>query len=257
MDKFLRPRTLDIDPESPTAADEWEMWLANFKEFVNAIDTTLMPDKLVLLKAHVSCPIYKLIKDSKTFENAEDILKIRFVKPKSNIYARHKLFTTRQQPGESLSQFLDQLKSLSLDCDFKASTAEIIREEAIRDAFINGMSSSAVRQRLLEFMTLDLATAVAQARAMEMAQIQSSSYGHDSSSFPTAAINNTAGAAKVEAVEVAAKISNVSSRKCFFCGGSVHPRTECRAKNATKCVALHPAPKRSLPLLFWVLLQLT
>lgn len=237
MDKFLRPRTLDIDPESPTAADEWEMWLANFKEFVNAIDTTLKPDKLVLLKAHVSCPIYKLIKDSKTFENAEDILKIRFVKPKSNIYARHKLFTTRQQPGESLSQFLDQLKSLSLDCDFKATTAEIIREEAIRDAFINGMSSSAIRQRLLEFMTLDLATAVAQARAMEMAQIQSSSYGHDSSSFPTAAINDAAGAAEVEAVEVTAKISNVSSRKCFFCGGSVHPRAECRAKNATcnKC----------------------
>jgi hypothetical protein len=234
MDKFLRPHTLDIDPELPTAADEWEMWLANFKEFIKAIDAALNPDKLVLLKAHVSCSIYKLIKDSTTFEDAEEILKARFVKPKSDIYARHKLFTTRQQPGETLSQFLDQLKSLSLDCNFKAITAEKIREEAIRDAFINGMSSSAIRQRLLEFMTLDLATAVSHARAMEMAQIQSDSYGHASStSFPTAAISDAAEEVKEEEHDVTAKISNIPSRKCFFCGGPVHPRAECRARNAT------------------------
>ena len=238
MDKFLRPHTLDIDPESPTAADEWEMWLANFKEFFKAIDSTLKPDKLVLLRAHVSSSIYKLIKASTTFEDAEEILKVRFIKPKSDIYARHKLFATRQQPGESLSQFLDQLKSLSLDCNFKATTAEIIREEAIRDAFINGMSSSIIRQRLLEYMTLDLTTAVVQARAMEMAQIQSNSYGQSpSTSFPTAAIKDADGAAKKETDEVAAKISSIPSRKCFFCGGPVHPRIECRARNATcnKC----------------------
>ena len=238
MDKFLRPRTLDINPESPDAADEWEMWLANFEEFFKAIDPSLTPDKFILLKSHVSCSTYKLIKNVSTFNDAVEILNSRFIKPKSEIYARHKLFTTRQEPGESLSQFLDQLKPLSLDCNFKDSTAEKIREEAIRDAFINGMSSSIIRQRLLEFMTLDLATAVTQARAMEMAQIQSNSYAHTSStSFPTAVISDVPGAAKEEADDVTAKISSVPFRKCFFCGGPVHPRSECRARNATcnKC----------------------
>ena len=187
MDKFLRPTTLDVDPESPTAADEWDMWLANFNEFFGAIDPSLKPDKLVLLRAHVSCAIYKMIKGVKTFEDAKEILKERFVKPRSEVYARHRLFTRHQQPGESLSQFLDQLKCLSLDCNFKAATADKIKEEAIRDAFINGMSSSVIRQRLLEFMTLDLTATVTQARAMEMAQIHSESYVQDPTpSFTTA-----------------------------------------------------------------------
>ena len=240
MDKFLRPPTLDVDPESPTAADEWEMWLSNFNAFFNAIDASLSPDKLALLRAHISCATYKLIKNAKTFLDAEEILKRRFVKPRSEVYARHRLFTRRQQPGESLSQFLDELRSLSLDCNFQAADADTITEEAIRDAFINGMASNGIRQRLLEFMKLDLSSAVNQARAMEMAQLHSESYAQSTPAptYPTAAVAApTDTPERGETVEMAAKLSNHTSRKCFFCGLSYHPLSECRAKNVTchKC----------------------
>ena len=76
--------------------------------------------------------------------------------------------------GESLQQFL--LKTLSKDCSFRAVTAEQYRWELVRDAFINGLASAAVRQRLLERDDLSLEAALEQAYSLERAQQQSSSY---------------------------------------------------------------------------------
>ncbi len=44
------------------------------------------------------------------------------------------------------------------------------REEAIRDAFITGLLSNAIRQRLLKNKTLDLGSMFSQARALDSAQ---------------------------------------------------------------------------------------
>ena len=100
------------------------------------------------------------------------------------MFARHLLATRRQLPGESLQQFLQVLKTLSKDCSFRAVTAEQYRWELIRDAFINGLASAAVRQRLLEREDLSLEAALEQAYCLERAQQQSSSY-----SINVAAIN--------------------------------------------------------------------
>ena len=245
MDKFLRPGTLDIDPESSTAADEWDMWSSNFDAFFAAIDSALNPDKLALLRAHVSCHIFKLIKHVSSYDEAAKILKARFVKPKSGVYARHCLATQKQQAGETLDQFLDKLKSLAQDCDFKAASAEQVEELAIRDAFITGMSSNAIRQRLLENLELDLNTAVKQARALEMAQRHSEAYRNDSS---LAAAPETAAARLVdesddknEDPELNAGVPGAQSdsfaKRCYFCGGPLHRRKVCRARDAScaKC----------------------
>ena len=176
MDRFLRPQPLNIDADSASAADEWEMWLANFNAFVAAIDTTLRPDKLALLRAHISCNIFKLIKHIEVYDEAIKVLQARFVKPKSEVYSRHRLATCRQQAGETLDQFLDSLKSLAADCSFKATSAEEAKSLAIRDAFISGMASNTIRQRLLENLELNLDDAVKQARTLELAQAHSESY---------------------------------------------------------------------------------
>ena len=72
-----------------------------------------------------------------------DTLDNLFVKSPNVIFARHLLSTRRQQSGETLDQFLQDLRKLSKDCKFKAVTAEQYREELIRDAFINGLFSPA------------------------------------------------------------------------------------------------------------------
>jgi len=75
-----------------------------------------------------------------------------------------------------LDEYLQALKTLSKDCNFRQVTAAEYRDEAIRDAFISVLVSSNIRQRLLENKTLDLQAAFDQAKALDIAQKNSESY---------------------------------------------------------------------------------
>ena len=66
------------------------------------------------------------------------------------------LGTRRQQPGESLDEYLNALKLLAKDCTFKDVTAIVYQQEMIRDAFINGLQIQHIHRRLLENATLTL-----------------------------------------------------------------------------------------------------
>ena len=55
-------------------------------------------------------------------------------------------------------------------------TAEQYREDLLRDGFINGITCTAIRQRLLEKDDLTLDAAFEQAFSLDRAQQQSSSY---------------------------------------------------------------------------------
>ncbi len=99
--------------------------------------------------------MYDYIEDCNTYEEAIQTLNNIYVKPTNEIFARH-LSNRRQKPSESIDQFLQALRELSKDCNYKPVTAEVYKEEAIRDAFINGLESNLIRQRLLENRMLDL-----------------------------------------------------------------------------------------------------
>ena len=86
------------------------------------------------------------------------------------MYARHILATTKQQPQQSLDDYLRTLRTLSKDCDFKQVSAEDHHNESIRDAFIAGLSSNFIRQRLLESETLTLEEAFTRSRTLDLAQ---------------------------------------------------------------------------------------
>ncbi|XP_042218088.1 uncharacterized protein LOC121863481 [Homarus americanus] len=140
MEKLLRPTRLDIDPNSPTAAKEWKHWHRTFINFIEEYGENA-PDKLRTL-----------------------------------IFARHLLAKRRQQPGETLDEFLRELRKLSKDCNLKPVTAEQYREELIHDAFINGISSPLIWQRLLENKTLGLQNAYNQAYSLDLAQHNADAY---------------------------------------------------------------------------------
>ncbi|XP_064120195.1 uncharacterized protein LOC135224802 [Macrobrachium nipponense] len=139
--------------------------------------------------------------------------------------------------GESLDQFLQALKLLAKDCQFKSVTAEEACDSYVRDAFINGLVSCAIRQRLLENRTLNLNTAYEQARTLEMAQKHSASY---SSAEPV-----NAAVSAVSREEESSSAENNSDLflllllvlDVFFVGTNRHPRTQCPAKDAVclKC----------------------
>ncbi|XP_068241042.1 uncharacterized protein [Palaemon carinicauda] len=157
MERFLRPERFEADPDSATAAKEWTHWLRTFNNFYQAVQkTSPSADKLILLTNYVAPRVYDYIADCDTYVKAEKALTSLYVKPRNEVFARHVLATRRQGSGESLDQFLQALKLLAKDCQFKAVSAEQACDNYVRDAFINGLSSGAIRQRLLENITCKL-----------------------------------------------------------------------------------------------------
>ena len=143
------------------------------------------------------------------------------------------LATRRQQTVESVDQYLQSLKRLAKDCDFQAVTATQARDEYIRDAFINGITSNHIRQRLLENKTLDLKTAYDQALSLEMAQRQLASYSQQNSltaSVSTVRTEETDDCTSV--CDEQPTVAAISGPKCFFCGNQRHDRPRCPARNS-------------------------
>ena len=59
-----------------------------------------------------------------------------------------------------MDQYILELNKLSKNLTLKAVSAEQYRQELVRDAFINGLKDSNIRQRLLENNTLSLDNAI-------------------------------------------------------------------------------------------------
>ena len=235
MERVLRPDRFDTDPNSSEATREWKHWKTTFSNYLESI-ADHHPNQLNVLVNYLSPRVYDYISECASYDTAIETLSALYVKPKNEVFARHLLASRRQKVGESLDEFLQALKRLSSDCNFKRVNAEQHKEEYIRDAFINGLRSQQIRQRLLENKTLELTAAFDQARALDVAQQSLESY-----SVPvTAAAVPPETAAAALGVQQGdnqspdeSQLSAASARqKCFFCGRNRHPRNVCPARNA-------------------------
>lgn len=99
-------------------------------------------NKLAILANYTSPSVFKHVEDCEDFDAALGRLQTLYVKPMNEIFAHHLLTTRRQTATEILDEFLQALKTLSKDCNFKNVTAAQYCEESIRDAFIAGLQSS-------------------------------------------------------------------------------------------------------------------
>ena len=257
MDKYLRPERLDADPSSSSAPEEWAHWKRTFINFLESFAEP--PDKLKAITNFVSPRVYRLIEDCITYDGAMAALEAVFVKQRNEIFARYVLSTRRQLHHESIDQYIQALHALSKDCKFTAVTAEQYRDEYVRDSFISGIISNNIQKRLLENKTLDLATALCQARTLDLAQKDADYYSHSAAvDGSTAALSsserqNSKDEASSNTTALATRFFG-ASQSCFFCGGVRHSRSVCPARDAAcnKCGkkghysrVCKSAPKRS------------
>nr|XP_037866489.1 uncharacterized protein LOC119628436 [Bombyx mori] len=235
---YLRPERFDIDPSDSSSTQAWIHWRKTFENFIfvqkpTASETDAQsvrpPEKwdsikFQLLVNHISPNIYTYISEATNYEEAITILQKLYVKPKNLIFARHVLATRKQRPEESIDTYLQALKLLSKDCDFVAVDAETNKNDSVRDAFISGISSHKIRQRLLENLTLTLDQAYNQALSLETAEITSQN-------FNTVSLNAVAPkeptlvSSKSQTLhnETCSSVNNPRRQICFFCGGQIHP----------------------------------
>lgn len=230
MDKILRPERFDADPNVQSASVIWKHWFRTFNTFITKAETTER-DKLDILINYVAPTVYEYIAECKTFDSAISTLERIYVKPKNEVFARHLLSTCKQETGQSLDQFLQKLKSLAKDCAFRSVTAEQNQNDAIRDSFISGMQSNSIRQRLLENRSLDLDTAYEQARSLEMAFQQATSFSPADPSY-SAALADREPVKTVQTETSEPPVSGATTERCYFCGYPRHPRFKCPAKDA-------------------------
>lgn len=228
-DRILRPQCFDVDPHSSDAADKWTHWRKTFENFLNSIQS-LEVDPFATLINYISSSVYRHISDLKSYDASINALQSLYVQPKNAIFARHVLSTAKQESGQSSSEFVQKLKCLSSDCEFQAVSAETYREESIRDAFIRGLLSSSIRQRLLEQKSLTLQSAVDLARQLDVAQQQSSSYGRDPN-FACSIDRSQPAAAEHSCADQQNPTAAVTATSCYFCGSSRHPRSKCPARD--------------------------
>ena len=180
MDKVLRPERFDVSPSSTETTKCWRHWLITFENYIASLPSEGL-NKLHVLINHVSPEVYDLFCEVQEYDDAIETLKSLYVRTPNEVFARHKLATRKQESGETLDEYLQVLKTLSKDCNFRSVSAAKYRDESIRDAFISGISSCGIRQRLLENKSLDLQTAFDQARALDIAQKSSEMYNSGNS----------------------------------------------------------------------------
>ena len=131
------------------------------------LTTLLLPVERGLLLAAFHHPSTHLLKKMKPLNRSLPRSKPPNIKKKNNVYARHPLVSRHQQPGESVTEYAQTLKALAKECIFGAVTADKYRAELTRDAFINGLSSPFIRQKILEKDELTLVQAVELAHGLD------------------------------------------------------------------------------------------
>ena len=254
--KFIKPSLLRADLNSSQACKEWEHWFPTFTNFLESFPAEPAvsdADKLRCLIAHIDKDVDDFVSECQTYQTAVQTLERLYVNPCNVIFARHLLMTCRQQPEQSLDDYLQKLKQLSKDCNYRAVTADICRNEAIRDAFISGLILNDIRSRLLENMREDSLTLQAifdQARSLDIAHKSSEKYNAlliAPGKFDFNSITNRVSAIQKKRVkstrdeleenpnESCNSCSTQQLQKtCGYCGNDYHVRSQCPAKRS-KC----------------------
>ena len=275
MDKLLRPERLETEPTTSNSEKLYRHWKMTFQNYLESCEPALPTPaadadpqeaaaatqvatnnrdqkRRAALFNNVSPTIFDMISECATYDAAFTVLDAAYVRPVSVIYNRHKLSTCKQEPAQSIDAFVQELQRLAKPCNFAEVTADQNRNEHIRDAFINGIASANIRQRLLENNELTLDQALQLARAQEQAQVHSQSFDNNVAAIPepepplaavqskntyqgnyskfdkkTTSSPSTSNTNKFVGWQRASKEQN----RCFHCGGPDHPRPNCPAKN--------------------------
>ena len=232
MERALRPDRFDSAPNTSSSAKEFSHWLRTFENFLAVLPQEGL-DKLVVLTNFLSPDIFEFVSESSTYDEAVTVLRNIYVKPPSVVFARHCLRTRRQQTGETVDEYMQALKVLSKDCDFKAVTAVEHREQYIRDTFISGLSSVQVRQRLLENNTVELNSVFLEARSLEAAQKNVESFNVSYQQLSLSSADLPASDKNGITFSAATKSTPSQVGKCWNCGNTSHPKIRCPARNET------------------------
>ena len=158
-------------------SDDWVLYTERLDQFFLANEITNDTKKVAVLLTAIGPKAYSLLRNllapvnpaTKEYEELIDVMKDH-LRPKPVVIAeRFKFHRRNQGDGETVAQYMVELRKLAEYCDFK----DYLNED-LRDRFVCGLQSEATQRRLLTEAELNLKKAFETAQGMETASKQAS-----------------------------------------------------------------------------------
>ena len=221
-----------FDPES----DNVVAYLERVDLFFTAND--IGPDKQVsVFLTVVGSRNYALIKSltaptlpqEKSYEDLKAVLLAHF-RPKPLLIAeRFRFYQRNQAAGESVHDFLADLRRLAITCEF-----EHFLDQALRDRFVCGLRAEGMQKRLLTEPDLNITRALELARSIEAAASETKGFKDPSSIAGTSGKVLNIGGAAAAVVSSGQKSGLSGGSSCHRCGRHDHEGRTCKYRQA-KC----------------------
>lgn len=153
--------------------------IENFDSFLERFDTYLdvqkVPDALrpKVFISSLNPKLYQLLKNllapeipsDQSLDSLKDVLR-KHLNPKPLIIpSRHKFLNRKQHEGESINNYIAELRALALNCDYDRNMLNVM----LRDVFVSGLKDKTILDRLFEEDNIDLDKTLQIAVAMEKA----------------------------------------------------------------------------------------
>lgn len=232
---------MNLPPPKPLVVDEnlasnWKQWKKVWQRYEIATGIYKQED-LVRVSTLLSVIGEEAVKAFDTFAWAEgqnenkitDVL-VKFdeyCEPRTQvIYERYRFNNRKQEPGESISAYVTELRVIAKNCAHN----EITPDEILRDRLVLGVRDEKLRERLLRVNDLTLTKAVDICKASEQTSQQLK--------LITSGAEESVGAVKTEPPQNTRRPRDppIQRSECRFCGYQ-HGNRQCPARGQTchKC----------------------
>ncbi|XP_072171597.1 uncharacterized protein [Diadema setosum] len=149
----------------------YDEWIELLEAWFSANTVSDSEKKRAIFLTNVGCKNYHtlsaLLQPNKpteqTYEVCKETLQSHFSPKPTEIVQRYKFYTTVQKPGETIPQFVANLRQQSEGCNFKEL------DNMIRDRLVVGCRDVGIQRKLLSEPSLTLKKALQTATAMEVA----------------------------------------------------------------------------------------
>ena len=212
----------EFDPEK----EEWQQYAKRLDHFFAANEIDDAGKKRSVFLSVVGPSTYKLLTNliapaepaTKTYKDlVGELTKHHSPKP-SEVVQRLQFYSRDRKPGESVSTYVAELRSIAIFCNFEGTL-----DKMLRDRLVGGIDNVQIRRRLRQEKDLDFAKALEIAQSLEAVEKNEKTLQHERDADAVLKLS------KPKRQDAPQK-----SQPCSRCGKSNHTAANCRFKTA-KC----------------------
>lgn len=152
--------------------EDWQQYVERLEFYFIANGITTEEKKRAVFLSVIGSPTYRILRNlltpdkpgDKTYEELTTVLQQHYSPAPSEIVERFKFYSRSRRAGESVANFIAQLRSLAQHCNYGASL-----DNMLRDRLVCGINDDSIQKRLLAEPNLTYKRAVELARGLETA----------------------------------------------------------------------------------------